>query len=319
LTAHAGVAGTVALNALAAPTVAEIPWHVTAPIVWSVLVELTARTVLGEWRAQHKPTLDRVPARLWVTAPVESARVWLRLARRVEGDQAAARLEVGAYAAAVEALRASIPGRQGRAARRILRRQLRAGTLAPSAVLASCGWLAPTSGPRAPQAVLRAALGAALGQDEAGLVTVEVVAVRALDAPATVQETGAAEAVPEPAPALEPAAPASGGARAVLEPVAPEKPVGIPTAKAALSLPAIRSRPEPVRVPVAAARQDRSARVVAAVDSPGAGRSLDDLRDELTEAIRTRALDGDPSAEAIRRHLRIGAARARRLRAELRA
>lgn len=43
LTAHAGIAGTLALNALAAHTPAEVPWHIVAPAVWSVLVELTAR------------------------------------------------------------------------------------------------------------------------------------------------------------------------------------------------------------------------------------------------------------------------------------
>ena len=192
LTAHAGVAGTIALNALAAPSLGAIPWHVTAPIVWSVLVELTARTVLGEWMAEHKPPLDRVPARLWVTAPVESARVWLRLARRVEGAQAAARVEVGAYAAAVEALRASIPGREGRAARRILRRQLRAGTLQPGAVLAACGWLDPESVPRTAQAILRAALGAALdlGPEAAGQVPDPTPAV---DEPASPVEPSAAK------------------------------------------------------------------------------------------------------------------------------
>ena len=164
LTAHAAVAGTLYLNALAAHTTAQIPWHVTAPAVWSVLVELTARDVLGTWRATHRPPTDKIPARLWITAPVESGRTWLRLARRVEGEQATARLEVGLHAAAVEALRLALPGRRARPARRILTRQLRAGSLPPAAVLGPLGWtdeqIALTE--ITPQAVLRAALRQAL-------------------------------------------------------------------------------------------------------------------------------------------------------------
>lgn len=162
LTAHAGAAGTIALNALASESWAGVPWHVTAPVVWSVLVELTARDVLGEWRAQHRPMADAIPVRLWLTAPVESGRVWLRMARRLDGEQAAARLDVGAHQAAAAALRLALTGRGARQTRRILGRQLRAGTLSPDAVLAACQWQGTAGTRPVPLDVLRDALGASL-------------------------------------------------------------------------------------------------------------------------------------------------------------
>jgi hypothetical protein len=167
LTAHAGVGGTVLLNALAAPDLAGVPWHVAAPVVWSVLVELTAREAVGDWRAEHSSRLERIPSRLWLTAPVESGRTWLRQARTGQANHAAARLDVGRQAAAAEALRLAIPGRSGRRVRRVLFRQLRAGSLPAAAVLAACGWHdrpdpAAVLPARTPESVLRAALGAVL-------------------------------------------------------------------------------------------------------------------------------------------------------------
>ena len=161
-TAHAGVAGTVALNALAAPTPGAVPWHVTAPLVWSVLVELTARDALGDWRAEHRVPQDRIPGRLWLTAPVESARTWLRMARMGVADHGAARTGVGVHAAAVEALRLSLPHRSGREVRRVLARQLRAGSLAPVQVLDAIGWSGGQVSARDPGQVLRSALAAVL-------------------------------------------------------------------------------------------------------------------------------------------------------------
>jgi hypothetical protein len=139
-TAHAGVAATLLLNALAADNAANVPWHVTAPAVWAVLVELTARTVLGEWRRANDVPLDRIPASLWLTAPVESARSRLLMLRTARTDAPASRVEVGVQAAAREALRLALPGRDGRRVRQIIHRQLRAGSLPPSAVLRPLGW-----------------------------------------------------------------------------------------------------------------------------------------------------------------------------------
>ncbi|MDQ1288745.1 MAG: hypothetical protein QG622_2311 [Actinomycetota bacterium] len=170
-TAHAGVAGTLFLNAMAANTLREVPWHVTAPAVWSVLVELSAREVLGQWRAIHAPAGDRIPLRLWLTAPLESGRTWLRIARRVDGEHAAARLDVGVHAAAVEALKLALPQRRARRVRRILQRQLRAGSLPPSAILGPLGWMDADEALAeiTPHAVLRAALRDTLrGNEDAG-------------------------------------------------------------------------------------------------------------------------------------------------------
>lgn len=164
LTAHAGIAGTLVLNALAARTPAEVPWHVVAPAVWSVLVELTARQTLGEWKAAHKPPADAIPLRLWLTAFGESRRVWLRMARRLDGEQAAARLEVGQHAAAVEALKLALPGRRARPTRRILQGQLRLGSLTPAELPAVLGWTGPPDRhpTLTPDDVLRTALQATL-------------------------------------------------------------------------------------------------------------------------------------------------------------
>lgn len=206
VTAHAAIAGTIVLNAMAAPTVGEVPWHVTAPAVWAVLVELYAREAAGQWKAEHVAPKERIPLRLWVTAPVESGRTWLLQGRTGVAEHGEARFDVGLHAAAVEALRLAIPGPgDAKAVRRILRRQLRAGSMPPAAVLAAVGW---TGSPveRTPEAVLRAALRGVLTDtqpvgDEAG----EPAAATAVAAETTVPEC-AADA-PEDGPDT-PAAPA---------------------------------------------------------------------------------------------------------------
>ena len=142
LTAHAAVATTLILNAIAARTPAEIPWHVVAPAVWSVLVELTAREMLQEWRASQQRPTDKIPARLWLTAPAESLRTWLRMARRLDGEQAAARLDIGLQDAALIALHTAMAphGRTGRRTRRTLAKLLRRGVLPSHAILTPLGW-----------------------------------------------------------------------------------------------------------------------------------------------------------------------------------
>jgi hypothetical protein len=147
LTAHAAVVTTLILNAIAARTPAEIPWHVVAPAVWSVLVELTAREMLQEWRASQAKPAGKIPARLWLTAPIESLRTWLRMARRLEGEQAAARLDIGLQDAAIIALTTTMAphGRDGRRTRRTLIRLMRRGVLHPHTVLTPLGWTDTTS------------------------------------------------------------------------------------------------------------------------------------------------------------------------------
>ncbi|HST85868.1 MAG TPA: DUF2637 domain-containing protein [Kineosporiaceae bacterium] len=140
LTAHAGVAGTLVLNALAAKELGEVPWHVTAPAVWAVLVELTAKQVLGEWKATHTARADTISLPLWMTAPIESVRTRLLMFRTGITDAHRARIAVGVNAAAREALRLALPKRNARRVRRIINRQLRAGSLTPVAILRPLGW-----------------------------------------------------------------------------------------------------------------------------------------------------------------------------------
>jgi hypothetical protein len=137
LVAHVAVAGTVALNAMSAGSWAEVPVHVVAPAVWSVLVELSAREVLGDYRARA-PRSEGIPLSLWMTAPVESLRTWLWDARL--SAHAAARLDTGRHVAMVEAARLLTGKRMSRRRlRRLVRAQAKTGALEPSALLDMIG------------------------------------------------------------------------------------------------------------------------------------------------------------------------------------
>lgn len=210
LTAHCGVAGTIALNALASPSVDQLPWHLTAPIVWSVLVELTARDVLGEYRAAHAPA-DRIPPILWITAPIESATLTLRVHR--QRAHAAARMHVGEQSAAREVIRLALPGMRARPVRRLLGRQLRAGTLTPAQVLQRVLPLLPDANDPGVQ-VLRDVLTAAIAPPA------EAPATAALDTDRAVQSTVQPEVQPVQPDAVHTAR-AAGADRAV-QPVQPE-------------------------------------------------------------------------------------------------
>lgn len=159
LTAHAAVAGTLVLNALAATSVGAVPWHIAAPLVWSVIVELTARDLLGDHR-QTVARPDSIPVALWLTAPGESAATWLRVRRHAAHESA--RLDVGKNAAAVAALRMALPGLSGRRARRIIARQLRAGSVTPETVLAQAVSIMGDLPAGSPKAVLRDVLAGAV-------------------------------------------------------------------------------------------------------------------------------------------------------------
>lgn len=142
LTAHAGVAATLALNAYASvDRPMDIPWHVTAPAVWSVLVELTAREMLGRWRSVHETPSDRIPLHLWLTAPGESVRTAWLMARTGQRSAAAARIDADSRAAARDALARTLPGWRHRRTRRQITRRLWAGSIEPATVFAAIGWL----------------------------------------------------------------------------------------------------------------------------------------------------------------------------------
>lgn len=141
LLAHVGVATTLALNAYASINrPGDIPWHITAPAVWSVLVELTSREMLGRWRATHTRPTDRIPRRLWLTAPGESIRTSWRMARTGERSAAVARIDADRCAAARDALARVLPGPRNRRVRRQITRRLWAGSINPEDVLVAIGW-----------------------------------------------------------------------------------------------------------------------------------------------------------------------------------
>jgi hypothetical protein len=157
---HGAVAGTIIVNALASPDLAHVPFHIVAPAVWSVLVEMVSRDAV--FAGVNVPPPVRIPFALWVTAPRESFSTALRTLR--QHGHASARLDVGHNAAALEALRLALPGRKARRVRKILERQLRAGSLPPSAVLARSVALMADVPDTSPRGVLRDVLATALPQ-----------------------------------------------------------------------------------------------------------------------------------------------------------
>ena len=83
--------------------------------------------------------MDRIPARLWLSAPVESARVAVVMTRYAIRSHIEARRIYYLHAAATDALRQAVPGWGAGAwrTRRMIRRQLR-GPLSPERVLDVC-------------------------------------------------------------------------------------------------------------------------------------------------------------------------------------
>ncbi len=255
--AHAGIAATLIFNAEAAlPNWGHVLGMAWPPLVWSVYVELYARQFLGEWREQHvaRRRLDKISLRLWLTAPIESARVWLRMERRLEGEQADARLEVGLYQASLAALDESLPGLRGRKVRGIIRRQLRAGSLEPHDILIPLGWhtQAETLTDQSPRQILRAVLSQALlrtgGVDPAAAYR----SIPSLTAEGPSSTT--AVNVPEPAVVTAAAVHTSQVADPPLVPVMPEQEVvAKPTPE--------RTRPVPVTPAVIDLREARAGAV----------------------------------------------------------
>jgi hypothetical protein len=160
-TAHGGAMATLALNALTASGAGTVPWHMTPPLVWSILVEMTARQVVIGWRQQHAEAREPIPARLWISSPRESMRIWLRLAR-TGGRHRQARIDQALQEAAVVALRAALPARAQRATRRLLTHQLKAGAISPKDLLRHLQKQMGTSGDDAVDLVFQAYV---LGQE----------------------------------------------------------------------------------------------------------------------------------------------------------
>jgi len=137
ITAHVAIAASVLMNAAAAERPSDWAWHVVAPLSLSIVIELFVRELLGTLgEVRREGRADRIPLRLWITAPAESARTWLMIARRVTGVQALARAETGQRRAAMLLVRIVLPGRKHSATRRTLATLTRTGALPPAAVAA---------------------------------------------------------------------------------------------------------------------------------------------------------------------------------------
>ena len=158
--AHALIAVTITLNVSVATDWRAALFHAVPPAVFAMLVELRARKELGDTRAaEGRP--DRIPLRLWLTSPIESAKLSLWVAR--DASYSVERASRERYLTARRALRIAVPGLLGnpRLARGLVRRQLRAGTLDPRALVAATGLDREAREPGA-EAVLQVALVAAL-------------------------------------------------------------------------------------------------------------------------------------------------------------
>jgi hypothetical protein len=135
--AHAAIAGTVLMNALAAEDWTDVPWHVIAPAVLAVVVELVARESLGTLRETRDDRGERIPLMLWVTRPGESARTTMRRFRdRATAEVTSARMATEAARSAKDALRLVLPGVRNFGRRRMILARLWSGALDPAHLLA---------------------------------------------------------------------------------------------------------------------------------------------------------------------------------------
>lgn len=158
------IVATIAINGAAAHDWRGILVHVIPPMVFAALVELRARQVLGDARAEHGRA-DRIPLKLWLTSPVESVKLSLWVAR--QGSFSVHRAARERQLTALEALEIAVPSRRGdggraKTARGLVARQLKSGSLDPRALVEATGLDAITPTPGA-EAVLRVALISALG------------------------------------------------------------------------------------------------------------------------------------------------------------
>ncbi len=156
-TAHSGVGVTLVLNAMAASDLRTVPWHVTPALVWSVLVEMTARQVTGHWKDPASVAPESISVRLWVSHPFTTTQIWLQMARTGERRYPQAGARHGIEKAAIHVLKEAMPRRKQRRERRLLQAQLRSGTLDPHSVLSYLQ--TDGDGPRRPGAAIQALVG----------------------------------------------------------------------------------------------------------------------------------------------------------------
>lgn len=160
LIAHVASGTSLFLNATAAATLAAVPWHMAPPLATILIVEISAKQLLGEHKALTRT--QSISMALWLTAPVESLRTKLRELR--QAGYSTSRRSVGQNEAAMTALEIALPGRRAKKTRKIIARQLRSGSATPADVLVIADQVFHSAGKADPAEVLmRVAASAVLG------------------------------------------------------------------------------------------------------------------------------------------------------------
>lgn len=136
-TTHLFVAITILLNGLAAHTPGSVPWHLAAPAAVSLLVELIGRDAARRHREEVGGDEDRISFRMWVTDPVGSARAWVGIARSRERAAFAERSRYAKRRATIDYLGHAVPGKEHAGARSLLVRHLEDGSLTDRALVDS--------------------------------------------------------------------------------------------------------------------------------------------------------------------------------------
>ncbi len=174
--AQVGIAATFAANVASASSWGDAGWHVIAPAVWSAAVEFTARDVLGDMREIRTHRAEVIPFRLWVTAPVESARTTFRMLRTGQTTAVDVRLDADRRRAAADALRLELEDVETSRVkrwrvRRLAGRRLWAGTITPDDVFRAIGWDGVDGPARGSTDILRAVLSAVRGAESIRPIT----------------------------------------------------------------------------------------------------------------------------------------------------
>lgn len=298
--AWSAIGASIALNVVGRDLVDAL-WHVAGPAVLAAVTELYAHRAARQFVAERHQAHELgagvgIPRRLWVTAPVSSWRLWLWMARTGTRDSVAARIALGRYAAAREALRAACAGRAYRRMRRVAARQLRAATLAPASVLDVLGWSGGRVPPADAPAALRALLATALAGGPAPTTVEAVVSTgtRPVDPTASVEVDGGTGRVLDPSPDRVPGRVEGPGRLGRVEMTHGSRPTGMTHGSS----------------PFAPARGGRSGRGEtscgsrpAASTAPVRGRDEAQVRAELVAALREGRLTASSSVEEVRRVL----------------
>jgi hypothetical protein len=181
LLAHTGIGATVYLNAAVAATFGQVPWHVVAPVGFSVLIELWAKEAIGELQELTGARREAIPLWLWISDPRLARRARMQLARTSGTSFRDAVREVHRVDVALQVLALALPGedKPERTTRARLARWIRHGVLPTSSVLEVAGLsdpdLDPSSLPPA-ECLLRATFAEVLSSPGAGALPTAPVA-----------------------------------------------------------------------------------------------------------------------------------------------